>query len=44
MNNCVAGLSFVTEESADKFAERVQYCINTPARDVVEVSSFQFFH
>ena len=37
MNHYVAGLSFATEEAAEKFYEQVQYCCKTEARDVVEV-------
>ena len=38
MNHYVAGLSFVKEETAELFYEKVMYCVKTPARDVVEVN------
>merc|ERR1712137_406540 len=37
MNHYIAGLSFAKDDFAEYFYEQVQYCIQTPARDVVEV-------
>jgi hypothetical protein len=37
MSKYIAGISFANEEHAKEFYEKVQYCIKTPAADIVDV-------